>query len=106
MRGGRLRHIVTIERRANDFNSLGHNVTAWKPIVSGLRAAVKTLSGRELELAKQQHAEATVSVQTRFIDAKTTDRFKHDGRILEIASSVVDERNREATYLCIEHIIQ
>jgi SPP1 family predicted phage head-tail adaptor len=106
MRGGKLRHIVTIERRAKAFNNLGHQVTAWKPIVSGLRATVKTLSGRELELAKQQHAEATVSVVTRFTEAKTTDRFLYDGRVLEIASSVVDERQREATYLCSEHIAQ
>jgi SPP1 family predicted phage head-tail adaptor len=104
MRSGLLRHVINLERRKIEFNDLGHQVTAWKPVITGLRATVTTLSGRELEQARQQHAEASVSVTTRFVDAKTTDRFRWLDRVLEIAAVVVNERGTQATYLCTEHL--
>ena len=105
MRSGTLRHVCTILKRGKTLNTLGQRVVSeWKTIAVGVRTAVKTLSGRELELAKQLHSEATVQVTTRDGRATVNDRFKFGQRLFEIASRLPNETETEFVYICSEHL--
>jgi len=104
MKSGTLRHVCTILQRTTGLNPLGQRVLAWKTIAVGVRTAVKTLSGRELELAKQLHSEATVQVTTRDGRATVNDRFEYGARIFEIASRIPNETETEFVYVCSEHL--
>lgn len=103
MRSGQLRHVITFERRPTTLNTLGHQTdNAWRVLASGIRAKVHELSGRELELARQQVAEVTIQVTTRYGGATTKDRITFGTRSFEIASRTGNERGTEFVYLCIE----
>ena len=105
MKSGTLRHVCSILQRGRTLNTLGQRVVSdWKTIAVGVRTAVKTLSGRELEQAKKLHAEATVQVTTRDGRATVDDRFKYGTRLLEIAARIPNETENEFVYLCTEHL--
>lgn len=105
MKSGTLRHVCSILKRGSTLNTLGQRVVAdWKTIAVGVRTAVKTLSGRELEQAKKLHAEATVQVTTRDGRATVNDRFQYGTRLLEVAARVPNATETEFVYLCAEHL--
>ena len=105
MRSGKLRHVCSILQRGPALNSLGQrDKSDWKTIAVGVRTTVKTLSGRELELAKQLHSEATVQVTTRDGRATVDDRFQFGKRLFEIASRIPNETETEFVYVCVEHL--
>ena len=105
MKSGTLRHVCSILQRGRTLNTLGQRVVSdWKTIAVGVRTAVKTLSGRELEQAKQLHGEATVQVTTRDGRATVDDRFHFGTRLLEIAARIPNETENEFVYLCTEHL--
>ena len=105
MKSGTLRHVVSIRQRGRTLNALGQRVIGdWKTIAVGVRTAVKTLSGRELEQAKKLHAEATVQVTTRDGRATVNDRFQYGTRLLEVAARIPNETETEFVYLCTEHL--
>lgn len=103
MRSGLLRHSIKIQRRSATFNELGHdNQTAWVITSGRIPCSVKELSGRELEVARQQVAEAVVEITCRLTDILTTDRIVYGSRILQPESIVSNARNTEVIILCTE----
>jgi SPP1 family predicted phage head-tail adaptor len=100
-RAGKLRHRVSIERRSTSFDAdLGQAAGTWAEWKS-VFAEVKDLSGRELERARQIVAEATVSIDIRYLTGLlTTDRIKFDGRTLQIGA-VLDPENRKHDMLVV-----
>jgi SPP1 family predicted phage head-tail adaptor len=104
MRGGRLRHRVTIQRREDQLNNLGQNVQTWKDWCT-VYAEVRDLSGREAERARQIVAEATIAVSIRHLPGLTTsDRVQFRDRILWIGAitDVSDNTQREQVLTCGE----
>lgn len=51
MRGGTLRHVITIRQRATRQNEIGEQTSGWSDVAT-VRAWVQDLSGRELLAAQ------------------------------------------------------
>ncbi len=103
MRGGTLRHSITVQRRSMTLNELGHdNEAAWVSVSGRVPCEFKELSGRELEIARQQIAEATIQIKTRYSGMLTTDRILYGSRIIQPESIIPNTRNTEFTILCTE----
>jgi SPP1 family predicted phage head-tail adaptor len=93
-RAGRLRHRILIERRAVEYDSLGHESLEWK-VWKSVAAEVKTPSGRELERARQVVAEVTTLITIRYLAGLTTkDRVKFGSRIIHIGAAVDDDNQK------------
>lgn len=103
MRAGALRHSITIQRRPFTLDGLGQDIEADWAVVSGrVPCDVKELSGRELEVARQQVAEAVVQITCRITNLLTTDRIMYGERILQPESIVTDARRTSQVILCTE----
>jgi SPP1 family predicted phage head-tail adaptor len=103
LRGGALRHSITIQRRPATLDELGHDIpNNWAPVSGRIPCTVKELRGRELEVARQQVAEADVEITCRPTTILTTDRIVYGDRIFQPESIVVDERRTKQTILCTE----
>lgn len=106
MRGGKLRHRFTIQRRTVQYDSRGHETAVWQNIGTPIWCEVAELSGRELERARQLVAEATVRVITRRSGVLVTDRItttiNNVARTLQVYSVVNSPINDEQTILCAE----
>ena len=103
MRGGTLRHSITVQRRSMTLNELGQdNEATWVSVSGRVPCEVKELSGRELEVARQQVAEATIQIKTRYSGTLTTDRILYGSRIIQPESIVPNTRNTEFVILCTE----
>lgn len=102
MRGGKLRHRFTIQRRTVQYDARGHETTIWLIMGPPIYCEVKELSGRELERARQLVAEATVQITTRRSGVLATDRIKFNNRILQVYSVVNSPIGDEQTILCAE----
>jgi SPP1 family predicted phage head-tail adaptor len=64
MNPGELRHRIEVQTNTPTKDSHGGEVAHWAT-TSTIWAAVETLTGRKLELARQIHAETTVQVRSR-----------------------------------------
>lgn len=102
MRAGRLRHRITIQRREQNYDDLGHEQGDWKTIAAGHPALVEDLSGRELERYRQIVAEVTTRITTRRSAANFKDRILFRGRILNVLSETYNEIETEQEILCAE----
>ncbi len=106
MRSGLLRHRIDIETKTTTRGDRGLNTDTWSALHSTVPASVVTLSGRELELARQLVAEATDVVTIRYysgIDTKA--RVKFGTRYLQIAHiNNVDNRDIELQLTCTETV--
>lgn len=96
MQAGKLRHTITIQSRTQTVDGFGGQVNAWTDYRDA-KAAVETLSGRELVAAQAAHAESSVRFKTRFFDGLvTTMRIVYSGKYHDIISIVdPEERHRE-----------
>lgn len=100
-----MRHSIQIERRGSTLDSLGHDNSGTWVIVSGrIPCKVQDLTGRELEIAKQQVAEATVKITCRKLSVFTTDRVLFGERVLQISAITLNHKGTEQTILCAEAI--
>lgn len=107
IRAGQLRHVLTIQTNEADPDSaaLGRATPSWDDEVSGVRAAIETLSGSELEQARKIYARATHRVTIRhhgFLNT-TQQRFLWGTRALYIGHvNDVDGRGIVQECLCAE----
>jgi head-tail adaptor len=103
MRAGALRHSITIQRRPFTLNELGQDIEEdWVAVSGRVPCNVKELSGRELEVARQQVAEAVVEITARMTTILTTDRIIYGDRVLQPESIVTDARRTKQIILCTE----
>lgn len=114
MQAGRLRHTVRFQRRQQAATQFGDQPAEWIDLLTGVRASITPLSGRQLLAAQARAAEATHSITLRYVPqladpiASAGLRIVHepvDGpvRVFLIASVLnVEERGRELQILATE----
>lgn len=103
MQAGKLREVISIERRQQSYSTLGHEMGTWKTISSKVRAMVEELNGRELERARQQVAEATIRITIRLPqDVTSLDRVSYKGRTIQIGSVTPIDNYQYAVILGME----
>jgi SPP1 family predicted phage head-tail adaptor len=107
MQIGKLRHLVSIERRVETLDDVGDAVPRWQS-VARVWGAVEPLSGRELVLAQQIHAEATTRIRLRHRFAgnpREKMRIVHRERLYNIKASMnQDTRDLETVLLCTDGV--
>lgn len=64
MRGGTLRHVVTIRQRATTQNAIGEPSASWSDVAT-VRAWVQDMSGREFMAAQGEQNSVNVRVLIR-----------------------------------------
>jgi len=97
---GGLRHRVKLLRRVlTDADGFGQQATDYQEYAT-VWASVETLTGRELEMARQISATATLKVTVRYhADLTETDRIEFSKRIFEIVAMDNPEQRNELLYL-------
>lgn len=103
MRAGSLRHRVSILHASEGRGTMGDVTSQWQAIGT-CWASVEPLSGRELMLAQQIQAEATIRVRMRYrSDVTHQSRILHNQRTLDVVQVINPaERNEELELLCME----
>ncbi len=103
MQIGKLRHLVTIERRVETDDQVGDPVERWQ-LVARAWASVEPLSGRELVMQQQIHSEVSTRIRVRHRFAGEPDakmRVKHRDRLFNISHiRNVETRDREIELYC------
>lgn len=105
MDAGKLRHYVTIQTYAEtSAGSRGEKQGGWQDALATVPAEIVTLTGRELELARQIIAQASVRIRLRYhVGVTTKSRIVWNGRVFNVVHvNNVDQRNRELVCLCSE----
>jgi len=104
MKAGKLRHRVTIQSKTTTRNERGINRETWSALHSSVPAEIVTLSGRELEQARQLVGTATTAVRIRFYANVTKEcRIVFGSRVLTIGHiDNVDQRDIELVLTCSE----
>ena len=103
MQAGKLRHRVTLQRKAAGVDSLGQPSTDWQNLRT-YWASVRTLTGSELEKAKALVPQATTEIVMRYNpDASELCRAIFNDRIFNIGNvNNIDQRNIQLTLTCSE----
>ena len=103
MRGGALRHQVTVQQVSEAQSTSGAVTRTWSTFAT-VRAEIRPIRGSEREVGNQLLADATHTVRMRYLSGLTPKmRILHDSRILEITSIAnLFERNREYELTCQE----
>lgn len=101
----RLNKRVSIQSKTITRGSRGSQVETWVDDFTTW-GEVKTLTGREIEAAKQIHAESTVEVNIRYSTSRevtSQKRVMYGTRTLHILAVInVNEENKELKLLCKE----
>ncbi len=104
MRAGFMRERITIETQATGVAANGTPSGGWSSVCS-VRAAIKTLSGREGYEADQNTARFTHEILIRYRSDVTPDqRVTWGARTLHIIGAVADPKRRQLTLQCDERI--
>lgn len=98
MRGGKLRRLVTIQRRNATQDTFGQSIPDWTDVLV-CWASIEALSGRELVTAQAINAATTHEVVLRYAQGiSAAMRILYGTRAFEILSVLnIDERNRQLT---------
>ena len=105
MRAGLLRQRIDLyEDAAASRDDAGEPIETPRLVLRAVPAAVRELTGRELERARQLVAEATVEVRIRWrADVTSANWIMLGARRLDIGSALdADGRQRELVLLCTE----
>lgn len=80
MRAGRLRNLVTIERKTGARDDDGGERVTWATLVS-VWAAIEPLNGKEFLGSEQTQSEVTGKIVMRYpVDVKPQDRITYGGK--------------------------
>jgi SPP1 family predicted phage head-tail adaptor len=103
MQAGKLRHRVTIQRKASGVDTLGQSSGGWV-CVNTCWASVRTLTGNELEKAKILVPAASTEIIMRYNpDTNEQCRAVFKERIFNIGNvNNIDQRNIQLTLICSE----
>lgn len=98
---GQLRHKLGIYNQASVVGDRGQNVGDWE-LAATVFGSVRTLSGREAEIARSVHPEAMVEIVLRFTpDLYETSKLTHgDSTYFVLSINNVDQRNRKLIVTC------
>ena len=104
LKTGTLRHeLVYQELTETATGSRGQSTATWTSVVT-LKGSIRTLSGRELERARELVKEVTHEVVTHYhSDVDVKGRFLFGTRVFNIGHvNNIEERNRKLVILCTE----
>jgi SPP1 family predicted phage head-tail adaptor len=106
---GKYRHVVTIQKKADNQNSYGEIVDSTENWVDFFktRVAILPISGKEVLSAEFMNSEITHRVHMRYVPNLDVDaymRIKFGERVFQITSPPINfqERNIEWQLLCKE----
>lgn len=105
MRGGLLRHRITIEQRESGVDTLGQPLDGWSVVSEKVPAEVRDIRGREFWVSQQVPAgEVTTRVRVRYrTDLTRQMRILHQAAIFEIVAILdPDGRSTELHLMCRE----
>lgn len=110
MRGGALRHLVQLQRRATTQESTyGSQDTTWTTYAT-VYAAIEPLNGRELLAAEAVQSEVTHQITIRWnrgFTVKAADRVAFGARMFDVQDVInLNERNYEVDITAIEGVTQ
>jgi SPP1 family predicted phage head-tail adaptor len=97
---GKLRDVVVLQVVSETVDALGQPIQSWAN-VGTYRAHVRDLQGRESVIARQVKPSLTHAVETRRLPvtvSPVTHRFLHEGRVLNVDSSI-DVRGDKSNYI-------
>jgi SPP1 family predicted phage head-tail adaptor len=105
MRGGSLRHLVSIERGVETKNEFGETVAEWQELTKAY-AFISPVRGDEKYMSAEKHAEVSHSISMRYIDSiSPKDRIVYGGRVFDIEAVLnLGERNRQLKILAREQV--
>lgn len=107
MQSGKLRHLVTIQRRvvgSPQATSTGQPDETWTAFLTDIHASIEPISGREYFAQRQVQGEVTHRVRLRYRAGITSAmRVVFGSRVFDIASVIdFEERNIELQLMCVE----
>jgi len=105
-RAGDLKHIVTIQRKAESQDSQGGEIDVWVNILV-TRASINPVTGRELYLDNHILNDVDQIIGMRFTDIIPADRIIFGGRIFDVKKALDDEeRKHRLTILARERLTE
>lgn len=109
MRAGRLREVISFQRRTESLDGYGDDRGTWTDLAT-VRAQVEPLTGREFFASQQTQSEVSVRVVCRYspdiAGVTVKDRIKHGDVYYDIRSIInVNSRNTELQFMCTHHSI-
>lgn len=66
MKGGKLRHRVTIQEPVETQNDYGEPEIRWQNVATAVQVSIEPLRGREYFTARQEVADVTVRIEMRY----------------------------------------
>ena len=106
MQAGQLRHRIDIQVALNSRDSYGASTQEWVTFLSGIRASVEPLSGKEFFAAQKVDTEITHSIKIRYrTGIKPSMRVKYGARYFDIKSVInIKEECKDMHLMCVEVI--
>jgi|DEB0MinimDraft_4_1074332.scaffolds.fasta_scaffold00561_8 SPP1 family predicted phage head-tail adaptor len=108
MESGRLRHVVTIEKKTESADTgYGEKSIVWAKFAK-IRANLRPISGKELFISQQHHTESKMIADIRYMPGITNEmRLVYGGlhyNIVEVRN--IDQRNRHIKLFLSEGLIE
>lgn len=96
MRAGRLRNLITIQKKVVTGGSLGHSSTSWEDVTAQpIPASINYRSGQEAIRSGQEASLASVSIRIRWREGITAGmRVVHNGANFDIQAVLPDAVGR------------
>ena len=104
MEAGKLRHLVTLQRKTGAVDTWGEPTDTWTDLAS-VWASIQPMAGREAFTGLELQALDMVRIGIRYTSGLVpTDRVNWNGRLYDIlAIHNKDERNRAMELVVKEH---
>lgn len=105
MRIGKLRDLVTVERKTTARDTDGGERVVWAD-VGDQWASIEPLSGREFFAAQQAQSELVVKIRMRYpSDVRAEDRITYAGVNYNVGAVMnIENRNREIVCMCSQGV--
>mgnify|MGYP002148603296 FL=1 len=101
MKAGQLRELISIEQKSVTRSSIGEEQVSWIPVLSGVHARVRALSGREFFAGQQMQDSVDYQVTIRYRAGLARDmRIAWRGQHLDIVSILPGESRDVLILMC------
>ena len=98
VRAGELRDVLEIQRKGEDFDTLGQPSTTWSRLAV-VRGKIQSLTGTEAQEARQLTPMATVQIEILYLSTlKVGDRIQSSGKTYNVGH-INDVQNRRVKHI-------
>lgn len=107
MRGGKLKHQITIQQKNKINNAIGASDITWSSFATNIRANVMPIGSKEFFAQDQEKSTISHKIFIRHINGVTADmRAVMGSRVFEFTSPPinVDEANKELVIMAKERV--